>query len=106
MNKVLSLAMVGLVSVGISLASPAVSEAWVYAPGRQPQPQNAAPSYFNNYGNYGYYPGNFNYGFNGYGYNGYRNPGYYSGYNIYANPIFTPNGVIQPQFGFFAPYGY
>jgi hypothetical protein len=116
MNKLLSLAMVGLVSVGIGLACPAVSEAWVYAPGRQPQPQNVAPSYFNNYNNYGngYYPGNFNYGFGysngygyygisgysypGFGYNSYSYPGYY-GYNNYANPFFTP-------FGLASPYGY
>jgi hypothetical protein len=125
MNKFLSLAITGLVGVGISLASPAVSQAGVYAPGRQPQPSNAAPSYFNNnnygnfsgnfsygfggygsgygyyggYGNSGYGLGNIGYGFPGYGYNGYGFPGYNGGYNTYANPFFTP-------FGFASPYRY
>jgi hypothetical protein len=46
------------------------------------------------------------FGYNGYGYNTYGYPGYYGGYNSYPNPIFTPNGVIPPQFGFAGPYGY
>jgi len=110
--------------MGISLASPAVSQAWVYAPGRQPQPYKAASYYSSN--NSGYYPGNFNYGFGGYGYNsyaypgygyggygyatygyGYGYPGYYGGFGSYPNPIFTPKGVvIQPQLSFASPFGY
>ena len=113
MNKLLSLTVVGLASVAINLASPAVSQAWVYAPGQQPQPRNYAPSYFNNYnygysGNYGYVFGS--YGYRGYGYNAFSysgHPGLYGGYNIYPNPIVIPGGaVIQPQFGVTSPYGY
>jgi hypothetical protein len=125
MNKFLSLAIVGLASVGIGLASPSVSQAWVYAPGRQPQPGNAAPSYLNNFNNYGY-SGNFGYGYGGYGYNSYAYPGYgYSGfgypayngfgygygnygypgyYNGFNSPFY--NNAFPSQFGFVAPFRY
>ncbi len=120
-NKFLSLAIVGVASMGLSLASPAVSQAWVYAPGRQMQPSNAAPSYLNNYGysgsfgygGYGYnsfgYPGyGYNYGGYGYpgfggfnyGYSSYGYPGYYNGF---ANPFYN---AAPYQFGFGSPFGY